>query len=606
MKLFVLICTFMLLLSTCAENKKNIKTEPSPQLDWAKGMVWYQIFPERFRNGDPANDPTVGEVPYAERQPGWQPHPWTSDWYALQPWEKRYSEKFYKCVYQRRYGGDLIGVIEKLDYLKALGVDGIYFNPVFEAQSLHKYDGASFHHIDDNFGPDPAGDKARLAAAAETENPDTWVWTSADSTFLKLLEEAHRRNIKIVIDGVFNHTGRAFFAFKDILEKQQASRYSRWYDIESWDDPATGANEFAYKGWWGAWSLPEFAENERGIVSGPREYIFAATRRWMDPNGDGDPTDGIDGWRLDVAPEVAIPFWQEWNALVKSINPKAITVAEIWEDASDWIEKDCFDGAMNYLFAKAVVDFFIDQDTAIPARAFAERLHEVEDIYGKETQQLLWNLLDSHDTDRLPSMMLNPDRNYDRNGSPRDNPGYLVRKPNEAERQIQKQIAAFQMTYAGAPMIYYGTEAGMWGADDPDDRKPMLWTDLQFDNEKSHPIPGKTRPNDPNFFDEQLFEFYKKLIRIRHEHKALHSGETIILDAIIRDDLFAFSRHKADEQVIALFNRSGTDAPVTLTDPYLKGSQYQDLMDGKSINVETDKLLLNVPAKGFKIVSKID
>lgn len=202
----------------CCSSLIAQKPTVDPRLNWAKGAVWYQIFPERFRNGDPANDPTSQEVPGAELEPGWRAHPWTSDWYEMQPWELKRSKDFYAVATTRRYGGDLIGVMQKLDYLKDLGITAIYFNPIFEAESMHKYDGSNYHHIDDNFGPDSAGDKARLAKAQETDDPKTWIWTSADKTFLQLVQEAHKRNIKVVIDGVFNHTGRAFFAFKDILE----------------------------------------------------------------------------------------------------------------------------------------------------------------------------------------------------------------------------------------------------------------------------------------------------------------------------------------------------------------------------------------------------
>ena len=324
--------TFFLVLTGCQEQQTD--SDADRDLAWAEGIVWYQIFPERFYNGDTTNDPSAAEVPGAENQPAWKIHPWTSDWYEMQPWEKVASDTFYNTVFNRRYGGDLIGVIQRLDYLETLGIDAIYFNPVFEAPSLHKYDGSSFHHIDDNFGPAPERDKRRIAAANETEDPGTWIWTSADSTFLRLIREAHNRDIRIVIDGVFNHSGVEFFAMQDLMEHGKESRYSHWYEVTSWDNPSTPENEFDYEGWWGYKGLPVFAEDKNGLVSGPREYVFAITRRWMDPNNDGDPSDGIDGWRLDVIQEVAPPFWREWHALVKSINPQAITVGEIWEDAS--------------------------------------------------------------------------------------------------------------------------------------------------------------------------------------------------------------------------------------------------------------------------------
>jgi glycosidase len=174
---------------------------------WAKDAIWYQIFPERFRNGDRSNDPTPADL---EMSPGreWKVSPWTSDWYKLQPWEEKFSSRFYGNVFERRYGGDIQGVIDKLDYLSDLGITAIYFNPVFDAISLHKYDASTYHHIDHTFGPDPHGDQELIKG--ETEDPGTWKWTSADSLFLRLIKEAHRRGIKVIIDGVFNHSGTRF------------------------------------------------------------------------------------------------------------------------------------------------------------------------------------------------------------------------------------------------------------------------------------------------------------------------------------------------------------------------------------------------------------
>lgn len=580
----------------CGKSPEESAADP---LKWAEGRIWYQIFPERFRNGDPSNDPTAAEVPEAELEPGWQIHPWSSDWYFMQPWERKRSNYFYDVVFTRRYGGDLIGVIEKLDYLKSLGVEGIYFNPIFEAPSLHKYDAASYHHVDDNFGPDPAADKARIAAANETEDPSTWIWTKADSTFLKLIKEAHKRGIKVVIDGVFNHSGTQFFAFQDIVKNGKNSRYLDWYDVLSWDDPNTPENEFDYKAWWGVKSLPEFAEDENGLKEGPRKYIFAITRRWMDPNGDGNPEDGVDGWRLDVTEEVSPVFWREWYAYVKSINPAAITISEIWGDASEWVKDRRVDGTMNYLFAKAVVRFFIDKKLAISADAFASRLQEILEKYGRNAY-LLWNLMDSHDTDRLASMIINPDREYDRKCSPRDNPDYDVRKPTEAERRVQKQIVAFQMTFVGAPMIYYGDEAGMWGADDPDDRKPMVWPEMTFAVEKSHPL-GKARPADENGFDEKLFRFYQKVVQIRKENPVLRYGAYAIIPEATGGDGFGFKRWDEDAEVLALFNRAESELSITIPQTGVGFEKYRDAMNGEIFSVK-EQLQVTIPAKGFRIL----
>ncbi|HVT30002.1 MAG TPA: alpha-amylase family glycosyl hydrolase, partial [Lacipirellulaceae bacterium] len=279
--------------------------------DWAADAIFYQIFPERFCNGDRSNDPTRESLEFPEQVPkSWKISPWTGDWYARADWEKESGPNFYdNGVFNRRYGGDLEGVIEKLDYLSTLGINTIYLNPVFYARSLHKYDGSSFHHIDPCFGPDPAGDLKMMAV--ETSDPASWKWTSADKLFLDLLQKAHARKIRVIIDGVFNHTGRDFFAFADLRTRQAKSPYRDWYIVQSYDDPATPQNEFRYKGWWGVDTLPEFAHKAANddLQPGPKQYILNITKRWMDPNRDGDPSDGIDGWRLDVANEVPTGFW---------------------------------------------------------------------------------------------------------------------------------------------------------------------------------------------------------------------------------------------------------------------------------------------------------
>jgi len=271
-------------------------TERTPA--WAQDAVWYQIFPERFRNGDPSNDPTRQTLqrPIEDVPSSWHPTRRTRDWYEQADWEQKMGG-FYDGVYDRRYGGDLQGVIDRLPYLDSLGVTALYFNPVFWARSLHKYDGRSYHHIDPHFGPDPAGDK-RLIAQENPTDPSTWRTTAADSLFFALLKQAHAHDMRVIIDGVFNHTGRDFFAFEALAENQSNSRYAEWYDVRSFDDPATpDTSEFEYAGWWGVKSLPEFANNEAGtnLHPGPREYIMSTTARWMDPNGDGNPDDVVDG-----------------------------------------------------------------------------------------------------------------------------------------------------------------------------------------------------------------------------------------------------------------------------------------------------------------------
>ena len=216
---------------------------------WAKGVVWYQIFPERFANGDQSNDPEAEKVFVNSRKipEGWKVSDWTSNWFAQSDWEKKLGGEVRNHLYERRYGGDLQGIINKLDYNKELGVGAIYLNPVFEAVSLHKYDGSSYHHIDVNFGPDPVGDR-KIMESEIPDKPDTWKWTTADKLFLKLIDEVHKRGMKIIIDGVFNHTGVQFWAFKDIVNYQEQSAYKDWFIIDSFDDPVTATDEFEYKG----------------------------------------------------------------------------------------------------------------------------------------------------------------------------------------------------------------------------------------------------------------------------------------------------------------------------------------------------------------------
>jgi len=550
--------------------------EPDDGLGWARGRVWYQIFPERFRNGDPSNDPTAAEVPEADGRE-WHLSPWTGDWYELQPWELKRSTDFYHAgvVFARRYGGDIAGMLEKLDYLKDLGVDVIYLNPVFAAPSLHKYDSSSLHHVDPNFGPDPAGDRKLLAEWLETEAPATWIWTKADVMFLRLIHEAHRRGIKVVIDGVFNHTGRSFFAFQDVLKNGRKSRYAGWYAVTRWGEKP--GEEFDYKAWWGIKSLPVFARDAQGLAPGPKKYVSDITRRWLAPHG--NPANGVDGFRLDVIEEIPAPFWKEWHSLVKASKPEAVTVAEIWGDAAPWVKDGRVDSTMNYQFAQAAARFFIDRRTAISGRAFAARLRRLLASYAPQKAQILLNLVDSHDTDRVASMILNPDRDYNRKAGPRDNPGYDVGGPGAAARRIQMQIAAFQIVFAGAPMVYYGDEAGMWGAQDPDDRKPMVWPDLDFAPEQRRPF-GPDRPAAPVRFDRELWAFYRGLLRLRHENPALLSGDLRFLDGAVSRDLVGFARRQGGQEALALFNRSDRPRTVDLPAKTLSHARYRDALGG--------------------------
>ncbi len=542
--------------------------------DWAADAIFYQIFPERFANGDPGNDPTRESLEFPDIVPdSWRVTPWTRQWYARDDWERQMGGDFYENgVFHRRYGGDLQGVLDRLDYLQDLGINAIYFNPVFYARSLHKYDGNSFHHVDPHFGPDPQGDFALMKT--ETADPATWKWTAADRLFLEVVRQAHERGIRVIIDGVFNHTGRDFFAFQDIVKNGPDSPYQDWYVVHQFDDPATEENEFKYQCWWGVDTLPEFRDNADGtdMSPGPREYIFDCTRRWMDPNGDGNAADGIDGWRLDVANEIPNRFWQDWNGLVRELNSDAYTVAEFWEDAGDYLADCGFSATMNYHgFAYPVKGFLVDGRMSASdfGREVTARLQAHPPRIGRSLQ----NLVDSHDTDRVASMIVNaekgwpyirPERfDYDvgERVSPRWFRQYDVSRPAPRHRRIQRLVALFQMTFVGAPMIYYGTEAGMDGADDPDDRMPMVWPDMKYEPRSRGPF-GEVETQ-PVEFEQDLFAFYRAAVLFRRQHPVLSRGEFRIIGTHDEGQWLVFSRQDGQQTLLVVLNR-GPETTLTI------------------------------------------
>jgi glycosidase len=520
--------------------------------DWAKHAVWYQVFPERFRNGDPSNDPGDKEYERLVR--------WTSDWWKVQPGEAPGDENFYKGegnVWKRRYGGDLQGMKASLPYLRSLGINAIYFNPIFEADSMHKYDTSDYRHIDDNFGV-----KGDLPIDGETDDPATWKWSKSDLVFLDFLEEAHRQGFKVVLDGVFNHVGRSHPFFQDVLKNGKNSRYADWFMITDWGDPSNYGNPEMYGKpggiQWRAWDkdnghLPAFKKDPKlGLAPGPREHVFAITRRWLAPNG--DPTKGIDGWRLDVPGDIPHPFWIDWRKLVKSTKPDAYISGEIWTWAQPWLNNgDQFDAVMNYRFATAAQDFFVNQSKAITPSQFSHRLNEMLFNYPLQVAMVQMNLFDSHDTDRLASMFVNPDLAYDSANRIQDNgPKYSPAKPSDTDRAKQRLAVAVQMTFVGAPMVYYGNENGMFSPDDPSNRQPMVWKDLEpYDNPDVK-------------FDQALFDFHQRLIALRHKFASLRTG---FFRPVRIDDgkgIFAYARDLHGESVYVVINRSAEPCSVSL------------------------------------------
>ncbi|MCI0707139.1 MAG: glycoside hydrolase family 13 protein [Ignavibacteriae bacterium] len=579
-----------------------------PVPEWAKNAIWYQIFPERFRNGDQGNDPMrndlIGSWPHYSPQ-GWQPSPWTSDWYKLQQWEQTDDKGFYVHVQNRRYGGDLQGVFDRLDYLQQLGITALYFNPLFESPSLHKYDATLYHHIDNNFGPDPAGDRA-IWAKENPADPATWQWTSADKLFLRLIQEAHKRGMKVIIDGVFNHVGMTFWAFEDVKKNGAKSKHKDWFTIKRWDDPKTQENEFDYEGWFGVRELPEVREDENGLVKGPREHVHAIAKRWMDPNGDGNPEDGIDGWRLDVAEMVNKNFWRDFRRWVRAINPEAYLTGEVWwEDwnnekmfnAAPWLQGDVFDAVMNYRWAREAFRFFSGDKSKITASELAVRLQEQWSEYPSDVNYVLQNLYDSHDTDRFASHILNADALYDKRVGFQDNRQFNVAKPGERERAIQKLMVFFQMTSVGAPMIYYGTEAGMWGADDPDCRKPMVWDDLDYETESVRPF-GMASVNDPVKFDSDLYAWYSSFTHYRLEHPALRTGKISFLKTDDENDVLAYHRGSESDNVIVVLNASEQRRDVVIDLPAdLAGKRWMMGAGNTTFEIRDNRLVVTLQSR---------
>ena len=364
--------------------------------DWVKNAVFYQIFPDRFAKS---------KTP--------QPGLWSST--RLESWDSKPTLYGYK-------GGDLYGVIDRLDYLQDLGITAIYFTPIFQSACNHRYHTHDYYQVDPMLG----GNKA----------------------FIALIKAAHQRGLKIVLDGVFNHASRGFFFFNDILENGSNSPWLDWFKVEAWPLSAyDGSKPANYDSWVGNRALPQFNHDNPQV----KEYIMQIAEYWLEQ--------GIDGWRLDVPNEVTTPgFWQEFRDRVKAINPEAYIVGEIWDDASQWLDGTQFDGVMNYRFTEPTIAFaaggrflpkycqyHYNPDPMIDAVTYAQRVQHLLGLYDWEIQQTQLNLLDSHDTPRLLTAV-NSDRNT-----------ILL-------------TTTLLFTFPGAPCIYYGDEVGLAGGKDPDCR----------------------------------------------------------------------------------------------------------------------------------------
>ncbi len=632
-----LLCLFFLFFLSCVDQKEEsegVITDFNDPTVWASEVVWYQIFVERFRNGDPTNDPTAEDIEGS--YPGfvpenWQVTPWTQDWYSDdvyfpdlekgKDWFGNPVRSFGSKSQLRRYGGDLQGVLDQIDYLDSLGITAVYFNPLNDAPSLHKYDPRYWRHVDRNFGPDPRGD-VKIIESEVNDDPTTWKFTQADKMLLKVIEEMHDRGIRVILDYSWNHTGHRFWAWLDLVEKQQASKYKDWYWIKSFDDPETEVNEFDYQGWFGVKDLPEIREtaymnhSEKVVIDttgdiysqAVKNHIFNVTKRWLDPNGDGDPSDGIDGYRLDVAAEMPFEFWRAFRKVVREINADAYLLGEVWWEQwpdkllnpAPFLKGDVFDSPMNYRWYRSARKFFSGDPKKLKVSDFVDSLALIQKDIRKQNNYAMMNLNGSHDSPRVLTSLFNKNR-YKVHAKPAQDSTYKIHKPDSITIQTLKLLLAHQYTYIGAPHIWAGDEMGMWGADDPSGRKPFIWPDYVFEDEETHPL-GQKRPTDKVEFNRDLFFTYKHFISIRNNHPVLRNGDIEFLKADDEKGVLAYRRYNKEAEVITIINNSNQHQNISLN---LAGT-FQNLIDNSILKSSQQQLKTSLEGRSFLILKNID
>lgn len=435
--------------------------------DWVKHAVFYQVFPDRFARSS-----------RTRTQPG----------VTFQPWGAEPTLTGFQ-------GGDLRGVVDKLDYLQKLGVTALYLTPIFTSASSHRYHTYDYHTVDPLLGGNDA--------------------------LRELIDASHERDMRVVLDGVFNHTGRGFWPFHHILENGGDSPYIDWFHVDGWPlnpYPTKKNQPSNYACWWGLPALPKLNTDNPAV----REYLFDVARRWVQF--------GIDGWRLDVPHEIDDDdFWRTFRQVVKAENPEAYICGEIWHEARRWLQGDQFDAVMNYVFTGPAISFFAAEtlrtDYAhdslllepIDAARLAAQIDQMHGYYDWEINFAQLNLLDSHDMPRV---------------------GWLTRDPSAV-----RLCVLLQMTMPGAPCIYYGDEVGLTGGPDPDCRRAFPW-------------------HDESQWDTDLLQFYRRAIALRRTHEALRTGQMETLYA--EGKVFAFRRELRGEEAVVVFNAGRDDAKITL------------------------------------------
>jgi cyclomaltodextrinase / maltogenic alpha-amylase / neopullulanase len=409
---------------------------PTPY--WVQDAIFYQIFPDRFANGDLSNDPP-----------------------NLQKWGTSPTSWGFQ-------GGDLRGIIQHFDYLLDLGINAIYLNPIFSATSTHRYNTSDYYQIDPKLG------------------------TIVD--FRALLDTAHHNNVRIILDGVFNHVGRGFFAFVDVLENGDRSPYKDWFHIKRYPlDAYDSSQADNYLGWWNYKSLPKLNTSNLQV----RQYIFGVARYWIEQ--------GIDGWRLDVPNEIDDDnFWAEFRRVVRAVNRDAYLLGEIWDVNPRWTDDNHFDGLMNYPVKDALSALLQGRENAIQ---FDERINQLFKTYKLENMSAMYVPLDSHDTERFKTLV-----------------------GGNAEKL--KLAFLFQMAFPGAPGIYYGDEIGLEGGKDPDSRRAFPWREAEW--------------------NQELRSWVKTLIALRKRIPSLRRGNFIRL--LAEDGHYAFARTLGEDKVLVALN----------------------------------------------------
>ena len=512
--------------------------------DWAKGAVIYQIYTDRFYNGDPENDVETREYfyigDYSSKVTDWNKYPAAMG-------------------VREFYGGDLQGVIDKLDYLQDLGVEVLYFNPLFVSPSNHKYDIQDYDYIDPHFGK-IVEDGGELLSPGEKSNKKATKYQkrttsfanleASNELFIKLVEELHRRGMKIILDGVFNHCG-SFNKWMDrecIYERQKGyapgayiSRespyhdYFRFFSDEEKDWPYNGK----YDGWWGHDTLPKLNYEESVKLE---NYILNMGRKWV------SPPYNVDGWRLDVAADLGRSneynhqFWKKFREVVKNANPDAIILAEHYGDPREWLGGDEWDTVMNYdAFMEPITWFLTGMEKH--SDEMREELRGNADNFTRAMTYHMANMM-------VPSLLtsMNELSNHDHSRFlTRTNHmvGRVAELGPEAANEfvnpaVMREAVAFQMTWIGAPTVYYGDEAGVCGFTDPDNRRTYPW----------------------GHEDQQMLGFHKEMIRIHKEHEALRTGAVVMLHC--EKNILDYGRFTEEEQIIVILNNRSELAEVTV------------------------------------------